>query len=128
MANRDDTPNGQAVSLSKGQLIRLGVEPGGLVPVGGPSDNRPARRTRSSGDPVDTSAALGALTTALTTLGGQLERERARADKAEAALAEARVTQKAAMEEAAALRQELKRRRSTGLGRLGRLARAWEGE
>ena len=66
---------------------------------------------------MDTSAALGALTTALTTLGGQLERERARADKAEAALAEARVAQKAAMEEAAALRQELKRRRSTGLGR-----------
>ena len=128
MANRDDTPNGQAVSLSKGQLIRLAAEPGSLVPVGGPSDNRPARRTRSSGDPMDASAALGALTTALTTLGGQLERERARADKAEAALAEARAAQKAAMEEAAALRQELKRRRSTGLGRLGRLARAWEGE
>ena len=128
MANRDDNPNGQTVSHSKGQLIRLGAEPGSLVPVGGPSDNRPARRTRSSGDPVDTSAALGALTTALTTLGGQLERERARADKAEAALAETRVAQKTAMEEAAALRQELKRRRSTGLGRLGRLARAWEGE
>jgi hypothetical protein len=128
MANRDDNPNGQAVSLSRGNLIRLGAESGGLAPVGGPSDNRPARRTRSSGDPVDTSAALGALTTALTTLGGQLERERARADKAEAALAEARSAQKAAMEEAAALRQELKRRRSTGLGRLGRLARAWEGE
>nr|WP_294577180.1 hypothetical protein [uncultured Rhodopila sp.] len=77
---------------------------------------------------MDTSAALGALTTALTTLGGQLERERARADKAEAALSEARVAQKAATEEAAALRQELKRRRSTGLRRLGRLARAWEGE
>ena len=123
MANRDDNPNGQTVSHSKGQLIRLGAEPGSLVPVGGPSDNRPARRTRSSGDPVDTSAALGALTTALTTLGGQLERERARADKAEA-----RVAQKAATEEAAALRQELKRRRSTGLRRLGRLARAWEGE
>jgi hypothetical protein len=42
MANRDNTPNGQAVPLSKGQLIRLGVEPGGLVPVDGPSDNRPA--------------------------------------------------------------------------------------
>ena len=128
MANRDGNPNGQAVSLSQGQLIRLAADPGNLVPVGGPSDGRPVRRTRSSGDPVDTSAALGALTTALTTLGGQLERERARADKAEAALAEARVAQKAAMEEAAALRQELKRRRSTGLGRLGRLARAWEGE
>ena len=70
MANRDDNPNGQAVSLSRGNLIRLGAEPGGLVPVDGPSDNRPARRTRSSGDPMDTSAALGALTTALTTLGG----------------------------------------------------------
>ena len=35
---------------------------------------------------------------------------------------------KAAMEEAAALRQEIKRRRSTGPGRLGRLARAWEDE
>jgi hypothetical protein len=128
MANRDDTPNGQAVSLSRGNLIRLGADPGGLVPVGGPSDGRPARRTKASGDPMDTSAALGALTTALTTLGGQLERERARADKAEAALAEARAAQKAATEEAAALRQELKRRRSTGLGRLGRLARAWEGE
>ena len=128
MANRDDNPNGQTVSHSKGQLIRLAADPGNLVPVGGPSDGRPVRRTRSSGDPVDTSAALGALTAALTTLGGQLERERARADKAEAALAEAGVAQKAAMEEAAALRQDLKRRRSTGLGRLGRLARAWEGE
>ena len=128
MANRDDNPNGQTVSHSKGQLIRLGAEPGGLVPVDGPSDHRSARRTKASGDPMDASAALGALTTALTTLGGQLERERARADKAEAALAEARAAQKAATEEAAALRQELKRRRSTGLGRLGRLARAWEGE
>jgi hypothetical protein len=128
MANRDDNPNGQAVSLSRGNLIRLGAEPGGLAPVDGPSDKRLGRRTKSCGDPMDASAALGALTTALTTLGGQLERERARADKAEAALAEARLAQKAAMEEAAALRQELKRRRSTGLGRLGRLARAWEGE
>jgi hypothetical protein len=129
MANRDDNPNGQAVSLSKGRLIRLGAEPGSLVPADGPSDNRQTRRTKSSGgDPMDTSAALGALTAALTTLGGQLERERARADKAEAALTEARLAQKAAMEEAAALRQEIQRRRSTGLGRLGRLARAWEGE
>ena len=68
MANRDDTPNGQAVSLSKGQLIRLGAEPGGLVPVEGPSHRRPARRTKASGDPMDASAALGALTTALRRL------------------------------------------------------------
>jgi hypothetical protein len=38
---------------------------------------------------MDASPALGALTAALTTLGGQLERERTRADKAEAALAAA---------------------------------------
>ncbi len=52
MTNRGDNSNGQAVSLSKGQLIRLGAETGGLVPVGGPSDGRPARRTKSSGDPM----------------------------------------------------------------------------
>ena len=84
MVNRDDNPKGQAVSLTKGRLIRLGAKPGSLVPVGGSSDGRPARRTKSSSDPMDTSAALGALTTALTTLGGQLERERARADNGEA--------------------------------------------
>jgi hypothetical protein len=128
MTNRDDNRDGQAISLSKGRLIRLGTETGRLVPADGPSDDRPARRAKSSGEPMDTSAALGALTAALATLGGQLERERARADRAEAALAEARVAQKAAMEETAALRQELQRRRSTALGRLGRLARAWEGE
>jgi hypothetical protein len=42
--------------------------------------------------------------------------ERLTDDKAEAALAEARVVQKAAIEEAAALRQEIDRRRSTGTG------------
>ena len=128
MANREDNRNNQAISLTKDRVIRLGAEPGSLVPVDSPSANPAARRTKPPGDPMDTSKALGALTAALTTLGGQLERERVRADKAEAALAEALAAQKAATEETAALRQELKRRRSTGFGRLGRLVKAWEGE
>src|SRR6185312_13332648 len=49
-----------------------------------------------SGGPVDTSQALEALMTALTTLSGQLERERIRAYKAEAALVEAQAAQRAA--------------------------------
>jgi hypothetical protein len=128
MANREDNRNNQEISVTKGQLIRLGAEPGSLVPMDGTSTAPTARRTKPPGDPMDTAKALGALTAALATLGGQLERERVRADKAEAALVEARAAQKAATEEVATLRQELKRRRSTVFGRLGRLVKAWESE
>jgi hypothetical protein len=93
-----------------------------------PSATPTAKRTKPPADPLDSSKALGALTAALATLGGQLERERVRADKAEAALVEARAAQKTAIEEVATLRQELKRRRSAVFGRLGRLVKAWEGE
>jgi hypothetical protein len=128
MAKREDNRNDQALSLTKGQVIRLETEPESLVPAGSPSTHPVAKRTKPSGGPVDTSQALEALMTALTTLSGQLERERIRAYKAEAALVEAQAAQRAATEEAAALRQELQRRRSMGLERLGRLVRAWDGK
>jgi hypothetical protein len=128
MATRKDNRNDQAISLSKGQVIRLGTEPESLVPVPGLSGHPAAKRIKPSGGAADTSKTLEALMTALTTLSGQLERERARAYQAEAALAEAQAAQKAATEEAAALRQELQRRRSMGLERLGRLVRAWDGK
>jgi hypothetical protein len=128
MADREDNRNNQAISLTKGQLIRLGAEPGSLVPTDSTSATPTARRAKPPADPMDSSKALGALTAALTTLGGQLERERVRADKAEAAVVEARAAQQAATEEVATLRQELKRRRSAVFGRLGRLVKAWEGE
>jgi hypothetical protein len=128
MANRKDNRNDQAISLSKGQVIRLGTELESLVPTGDLSAHSATKRTKASGGPTDTSKTLEALMTALTTLSGQLERERARAYKAEAALVEAQAAQKAATEEAAALRHELQRRRSMGLERLGRLVRAWEGK
>src|SRR5689334_12064398 len=128
MANRKENRNDQAISPSKGQVIRLGTEPDSLVPTGSLSAHPTTKRTKPSGGPMDTSQALEALMTALTTLSGQLERERVRAYKAEAALVEAQAAQKAATEEAAALRHELQRRRSMGWERLGRLVRAWEGK
>ena len=128
MATRKDNRNDQAISLSKGQVIRLETESDSLVPVASLPTHPAAKRTKPSGGPADTSKTFEALITALTTLSGQLERERARADQAEAALTEARAAAKAAIEEATALRQDLQRRRSKGLERLGRLVRAWEGE
>jgi hypothetical protein len=128
MATRKDNRNDQAISLSQGQVIRLETESDSLVPVASLPTHPAAKRTKPSGGPADTSKTFEALITALTTLSGQLERERARAYQAEAALAEAQAAQKAATEEAAALRQELQRRRSMGLERLGRLVRAWDGK
>ena len=128
MAKREDNRNDQALSLSKGQVIRLGTEPENLVPTGSLSAHPTTKRAKPSGGATDTSQAFEALMTALTALSGQLERERVRAYKAEAALAAAQAAQKAATEEAASLRQELQRRRSMGWERLGRLVRAWDGK
>ncbi len=129
MDTRDANQASRDLSVTNGHLVRIETGPDAAVPSETPSVKPAGKRTKPSGAPINSVQALEALTAALTTLSAQLERERVRADQAEAALVEARAAVLAATEETATLRQEIRQRRSAAfLTRLGRVMKAWEGE